>query len=65
MVGFEKALGAVKVIKGQIQYRSQTLLNLARGYFRLYFVEISQVSEKLWLFNDRRADFLASKFWIF
>ena len=34
MVGFEKALGAVKVIKDQIQYRSQSLLNLARGYFR-------------------------------
>ena len=33
VVGFEKALGAVKVIKDQIQYRSQTLLNLARGYF--------------------------------
>ena len=33
MVGFEKALRAVKVIKGQIQYRSQSLLNLARGYF--------------------------------
>ena len=31
MVGFEKALGAVKVIKDQIQYRSQSLLNLARG----------------------------------
>ena len=30
---------------------------------KLYFVEISQVSEKLWLFNHRRADFLASKFW--
>ena len=35
MVGFEKALGAVKVIKDQIQYRSQSLLNLARGYFSL------------------------------
>ena len=34
MGGFEKALGAVKVIKDQIQYRSQSLLNLARGYFR-------------------------------
>ena len=34
MVGFEKALGAVKVIKDQIQYRSQSLLNLARDYFR-------------------------------
>ena len=32
MVGFEKALRAVKVIKDQIQYRSQSLLNLARGY---------------------------------
>ena len=33
VVGFEKALGTVKVIKYQIQYRSQSLLNLARGYF--------------------------------
>ena len=33
MVGFEKALGAVKVIKDQIQYRSHSLLNLARAYF--------------------------------
>ena len=33
VVGFEKALGAVKVIKDQTQYRSQSLLNLARGYF--------------------------------
>ena len=33
MVGFE-ALGAAKVIKDQIQYRSQSLLNLARDYFR-------------------------------
>ena len=33
MVGFEKALGAVKVIKDQIQYRCQSLLNFARGYF--------------------------------
>ena len=32
MVGFEKALGAVKVIKDPIQYRSQRLLNLARGH---------------------------------
>ena len=32
---------------------------------KLYFVEICQVSEKLWLFNHKRADFLASKFWIF
>ena len=30
---FEKALRAVKVIKDQTQYRSQSLLNLARGYF--------------------------------
>ena len=33
VVGFEKALGAVKVIKDQIQYRSQSLLNLAHDYF--------------------------------
>ena len=30
---------------------------------KLYFMEISEVSEKLWLFNHRRADFLASKSW--
>ena len=36
MVGFEKALGAVKVIKDQIQYRSQSLLNLARDYFNTF-----------------------------
>ena len=35
VVGFEKALGAVKVIKDRIQYRSQSLLNLACGYFRI------------------------------
>ena len=33
MVGFEKALGAVKVIKDQSQHRSQSLLNLSRDYF--------------------------------
>ena len=35
MVGFEKALGAAKMIKDQIQYRSQRLLNLASGYFKV------------------------------
>ena len=35
-MGFEKALGAVKVIKDQIQYRSQSLLNLARDYFNFH-----------------------------
>ena len=34
-MGFEKALRAVKVIKDQIQYRSQSLLNLARGYLKV------------------------------
>ena len=33
IVEFKKALGAVKVIKDQIQYRSQNLLSLACGYF--------------------------------
>ena len=32
VVGLEKALGTA-VMKDQIQYRSQSLLNLARGYF--------------------------------
>ena len=35
MVGFEKALGVVKVIKVQIQYGSQSLLNLAGDYFSI------------------------------
>ena len=33
MVEFEKALEAVKVLKDQIQYRSQSSLNVACGYF--------------------------------
>ena len=33
VMGFEKELGVVKVIKDQIQYRSQSLLNLAHSYF--------------------------------
>ena len=37
MVGFEKVLEVVKAIKDQIQYRSQSLLKLARGYFRTLF----------------------------
>ena len=37
VVGFEKGLEAVKAIKDQIRYRSQSLLNLARGYFRTLF----------------------------
>ena len=32
---------------------------------KLYFVEISLVSEKLCLFNHKRANFLDSKFWNF
>ena len=35
LVGFRKAFGAVEVIKDQIQYRSQSLLNLARSYCNL------------------------------
>ena len=34
VAGSEKALGAVKVTNNQIQYRSQSLLNLARGCFK-------------------------------
>ena len=46
VVGFEKALGAVKVIKDQIQYRSQSLLNLARGNFRA-IMKTKQLSRKV------------------
>ena len=42
VVEFDKALGAVKVIKDQIQYRSQSLLNLARGYFIISFLTCTQ-----------------------
>ena len=48
-MGFEKALGAVKVIKDQIQYRSQSLLNLARRYFRS-----SKDSCKICIFRETR-----------
>ena len=34
-MGFEKALGTVKVIKDQILYMSQDLLNLAGGHISL------------------------------
>ena len=39
VVGFEKALGAVKVVKDQIQYRSQSLLIRWPGtdIFNLFF----------------------------
>ena len=43
VVGFEKALGAVKVIKDQIQYRFQSLLDLARDYFRVHYCQILRV----------------------
>ena len=49
-MGFEKGLGAVKVIKDQIQYRSQSLLNLARDYFS--FIEIVF---KLWTCAGRQS----------
>ena len=45
MVGFEKALGAVKVIKYQIQYRSQSLFNLARGYFRSFSIDLHNMAD--------------------
>ena len=41
VVGFKMALGAVKVIKDQIQYRSQSLLNLARDYLRPTLVPLA------------------------
>ena len=47
MVGFEKVLGAVKVIKDHIQYRSQSLLNLARDYFSMDNKEFSSLLQIL------------------
>ena len=45
MVGFEKALRAVKVIKDQIMYRSHSLLNVAHGYFSdLWLIESRLIS---------------------
>ena len=40
---FEKALRAVKVIKDQIQHRSQSLLNLARGYFSTQYMDFVEI----------------------
>ena len=51
VVGFEKALGAVKVIKDQIQYRSQSLFNLARGYLSHNFQFSSWKSTKQYIFG--------------
>ena len=42
VVGFEQAFGAVEVIKDRIQYRSLSLLNLARGYFIYIGVKIDK-----------------------
>ena len=58
-MGIEKALGAVKVIKDQIQYRSQSLLTLARGYFisekhlrySLFVKSIIAIEEQLYLLD--------------
>ena len=40
MVGFEKALRAVEVVKDQIQYRSHSLFNLARDYFIIFSTDM-------------------------
>ena len=55
-MGFEKALGAVKVIKDQIQYRSQSLLNLARDYFSEELIRQSERWTNL-LFRDMREEY--------
>ena len=39
-----------------------TLQMRTREMFKLYFVEICQVLEKLWLFNHKRADFWIPNF---
>ena len=53
-MGFKKALVAVKVIKDRIQYRSQSLLNLARGYFgskRILGTSPGERSRIFWIQN--------------
>ena len=47
VVEFEKALGAVKLIKDRSQYKSQSLLNLACGYFTNY--------QQFLLYSERKA----------
>ena len=62
----------VQCLKISYNHGNKSIILLFYSIFRttpevsskLYFVEICQVSEKLWLFNHERADFLASKFWI-
>ena len=40
----------------------QLLAQLLKFLVNFYFVEISKVSEKLWLFNHKRADFWLPNF---
>ena len=64
VVGFEKALGAVKMIKDQIHYRSQSLLNLARGHFTNKIKSMSDcisLGAKLW--KQLRIDFCPISLW--
>ena len=59
------------MFEGLCRYGNKSTTLLYNSSFRttpkvsskLYFVEISE--KKLWLFNHKRADFLASKFWNF
>ena len=51
-MGFEKALGAVKVITDQVRYRSQSLFNLARDYFK--HNEISLGQKNWFVLGDNR-----------
>ena len=44
-MGVEKALEGVKVIKDQIQYRSQSLLNSARGTFNSQIASCELICE--------------------
>ena len=53
VVGFEKALGIVKVTKDKIQYMPQSLLNLACGYFS---ISKSQIEILATFYNDIRLD---------
>ena len=69
-VKYELVEFKVQCLKVSCSHGNKYIILLFNSTFRttpevsskLYFVEISYVSEKLWLFNHKRADFLASKF---
>ena len=62
--GIWEGLGAVKMIKDQIQYRSQSLLSLAYGYFTNKIKSMSDcISQGAKLWKQLKIDFCPITLW--